>query len=123
MQAPQSKIYDLRGYKVILDHDIARLYGTDRQVLHLALRQHAAEFPEDFLFQLTTHECYRLDVTPPVYAFTALGLTAAGSFLKSGHAIKMHIAVIRCLKLPVPEQDAALLPIQEALQQLLNAQM
>jgi hypothetical protein len=53
----------IRGKRVILDHDLARLYGVATKVLNQAVKRNLDRFPEDFMFQLTkaeTEECQRL---------------------------------------------------------------
>ena len=52
----QSKIYEIRGQKVMLDRDLARLYGVETRVLNQAVQRNINRFPEDFMFQLTKEE-------------------------------------------------------------------
>ena len=52
----QQVIYQLRGHKVILDADLARLYGVATKVLNQAVKRNAEKFPEDFAFHLTPQE-------------------------------------------------------------------
>src|SRR4029079_18917672 len=51
-----NKIYLIRGQKVMLDRDLAELYGVETKVLNQAVKRNAARFPEDFMFQLTKSE-------------------------------------------------------------------
>jgi hypothetical protein len=51
-----SKIYLIRGKKVMLDRDLAELYGVETRVLNQAVRRNEKRFPDDFMFQLTTRE-------------------------------------------------------------------
>jgi hypothetical protein len=53
-------IHDIRGQKVILDYDLARLYGVETRVLNQAVRRNPDRFPADFLFQLTSDEAAAL---------------------------------------------------------------
>ncbi len=55
-QIIESKIYLLRGKKVMLDRDLATLYGVETRTLNQAVRRNINRFPEDFMFQLTTEE-------------------------------------------------------------------
>ena len=52
----QSKIYELRGYRVMLDFDLASLYQVETRVLNQAVKRNIERFPEDFMFQLTAEE-------------------------------------------------------------------
>lgn len=52
----QRKIYEIRGQKVILDRDLAALYQVETRVLNQAVKRNIERFPEDFMFQLTSHE-------------------------------------------------------------------
>ena len=52
----QTKIYEIRGQKVMLDRDLAWLYGVETKVLNQAVRRNMKRFPADFLFQLTEKE-------------------------------------------------------------------
>ena len=49
----QSKIYEIRGQKVMLDRDLAEMYGVLTKVLNQAVKRNPERFPEDFMFQLT----------------------------------------------------------------------
>lgn len=52
----QSKIYEIRGQKVMLDRDLAELYGVETRVLNQAVKRNMERFPDDFMFQLTAIE-------------------------------------------------------------------
>ena len=54
LQTIQSKIYEIRGQKVILDFDLAELYQSDTRSLNQAVKRNIKRFPLDFMFQLTT---------------------------------------------------------------------
>lgn len=56
LQLIQSKIYDIRGQKVMLDFDLAEMYQVETRVLNQAVKRNIDRFPEDFMFQLTTEE-------------------------------------------------------------------
>ena len=55
----ESLIYEIRGMKVMLDRDLAKLYGVETKVLNQAVKRNLKRFPEDFMFQLTKEECLR----------------------------------------------------------------
>lgn len=52
----QNKIYEIRGQKVMLDRDLAELYGVETRVLNQAVKRNLERFPEDFMFQLSDTE-------------------------------------------------------------------
>lgn len=103
----QSIIYEIRGQKVMLDFDLARLYGTETRSLKQAVKRNRLRFPKDFMFTLTKKEwqevitnCDNLGdavkYSPALpFAFTEHGVTMLASVLKSGKAIQMNIAIVR----------------------------
>lgn len=103
----QQKIYEIRGQKVMLDFDLAPLYGTETRVLKQAVRRNKDHFPKDFMFQLNKKEWKELiticdnlpdkiKFSPALpFAFTEHGVTMLASILKSRKAVKMNIAVVR----------------------------
>ena len=52
----QNRIYEIRGERVMLDRDLAALYGTETKALNLAVKRNIKRFPKDFMFQLTKEE-------------------------------------------------------------------
>jgi len=103
-----NKIYLIRGQKVMLDRDLAELYGVETKVLNQAVKRNAARFPEDFMIQLTKSEWESLRsqiVTLeagrgkyPKYAptvFTEQGVAMLSSVLNSETAIRVNIQIIR----------------------------
>lgn len=54
LQIIQNKIYEIRGQKVMLDFDLAELYGTETRLLKRAVRRNMERFPDDFMFEFTT---------------------------------------------------------------------
>lgn len=56
LQLIQNKIYEIRGLKVMLDRDLADMYGVETRVLNQAVKRNAERFSEDFVFQLTPEE-------------------------------------------------------------------
>ena len=102
----QSLIYEIRGYKVMVDRDLAKLYGVETKVLNQAVKRNIKRFPEDFMFQLTHEECLRsqfvtlntkqghhLKYLP--YAFTEQGVAMLSSVLRSDAAIEVNIRIMR----------------------------
>lgn len=103
----QQKIYEIRGQKVMLDFDLAELYGTETRVLKQSVKRNINHFPKDFMFQLNKKEWKKLiticdnlpdkiKFSPALpYAFNEHGVTMLASVLKSRKAVKMNIAVVR----------------------------
>ena len=56
IQTIQSKIYEIRGQRVMLDFDLAAMYGVETRALNQAVKRNIERFPEDFMFQLTKGE-------------------------------------------------------------------
>jgi len=126
-----SKIYLIREHKVMLDRDLAELYGVQTKALNRAVRRNAARFPEDFMFQLTHQEAEILRCQIGTssssyggrrylpYAFTEQGVSMLSSVLKSERAIQVNIAIMRVFsrvkELMIQRQDLAgkLLELEE----------
>jgi hypothetical protein len=104
-EAIESKIYIVRGQKVMLDSDLARLYGVLTKVFNQAVKRNIERFPEDFMFRLTAQENENLRsqiVTSRhggtryfPYVFTEHGIAMLSSVLNSKRAIFMNIQIMR----------------------------
>jgi len=101
-----SKIYFLRQEKVLIDSDLAELYGVETRVLKQAVRRNKDRFPSDFMFELTKKEYQALRSQSVTlkrgqhskylpYAFTEQGVAMLSSVLNSERAIKVNIAIMR----------------------------
>ena len=101
----EQAIYLIRGEKVILDVDLARLYGVTTGNLNKAVKRNINRFPPDFMFQLTKEEYDNLRFqsgraswggrrTPP-YAFTEQGVAMLSSVLRSQRAALVNIQIMR----------------------------
>ena len=120
----QSILY-LRGHKVMLDFDLAALYGVETRILNQAVKRNAARFPTDFMFQISAEEMELVSqfVIPQAekgsegskpnssqivmssrkhrgkryrpYAFTEQGVAMLSSVLNSDRAVKVNIAIMR----------------------------
>lgn len=100
-----SKIYLIRNEKILLDSDLADLYGVETRVLKQAVRRNLKRFPPDFMFQLSKSEFKILRsqiVTSswggrryPPYAFTEQGVAMLSSVLNSEKAVQVNIAIMR----------------------------
>ena len=101
----ENKIYLIRGHKVILDRDLARLYGVPTKVLIQAVKRNHKRFPNDFMLLLTLQEVRNLRsqfVTSSwgglrylPCAFTEQGVAMLSSVLNSERAIQVNIAIMR----------------------------
>ena len=94
----------VRGQKVLLDRDLAVLYGVETRALNQAVRRNIKRFPPDFMFELTREEIMRISQTvisseikysKRVHAFTEQGVAMLSSVLKSERAIEVNIAIMR----------------------------
>lgn len=98
-------IYQVRGYQVMLDSDLARLYGVDTRRLNEQVKRNLERFPEDFMFQLSKEEVQNLmsqfatsswgGTRKQPYAFTENGVAMLSSVLRSKTAIEVNIRIIR----------------------------
>lgn len=103
----QQKIYDIRHQKVMLDRDLAALYGVETRVLNQAVRRNIKRFPADFMFQLTpdeiedwksqivTSNSIKMGLRKAPLAFTELGVAMLSSVLNSDTAIDININIMR----------------------------
>ena len=102
-----NKIFIIRGLKVMMDRDLAELYGVDTRSLNQSVKRNLKRFPEDFMFQLTPEELKtwksqivisnseRMGLRKPPYAFTEQGVVMLSSVLNSDRAILVNIQIIR----------------------------
>ena len=99
-----NKIYAIRDIKVMLDRDLAELYGVETRVLNQAVRRNLKRFPEDFMFELTRDEIMRISqivtsskikYSKRVHAFTEQGVAMLSSVLNSERAIQVNILIMR----------------------------
>ena len=125
----QSKIYEIRGQKVMLDRDLAEMYGVLSKVLNQAVKRNPDRFPEDFMFQLTNEETQnwksqivttnsiKMGVRRNPYAFTELGVAMLSSVLNSKTAIQINMSIMRAF---VTIRHIAFTPPKDELQELQN---
>lgn len=108
LQKIEKVIYVIRGEKVMLDRDLANLYGVSTAALNQAVRRNRERFPDDFMFQLTTAEVAEMNRSQIVigsqkhrdprskpYAFTEQGVAMLSSVLRSKRAISVNIEIMR----------------------------
>ncbi len=102
----ETLIFHFRGFKVMIDNDLANLYGVATKVLKQQVKRNTERFPDDFMFELTEKErdelvanCDRLSIIKhssinPV-VFTEQGVSMLSSVLRSEKAIKINIEIMR----------------------------
>ncbi|TRX46296.1 ORF6N domain-containing protein [Fulvivirga sp. M361] len=102
-----NKIYSIRGHKVMLDRDLAELYGVETRALKQAVRRNKKRFPDDFMFEMNQEEFEhwrshfviskedRKGLRYSPFCFTEQGLTMLSCVLNSDQAIEMNIRVVR----------------------------
>ena len=121
----RNRIYEIRGQRVMLDRDLAALYGVETRALNQAVKRNIERFPEDFMFQLTkgeteilksqivmiesvdnekdenwksqivTSNSIKMGLRKMPFAFTELGVSMLSSVLKSPLAIQTNINIMR----------------------------
>ena len=101
----QNLIYEIRGQKVMLDFDLARLYQVETKALNQAVKRNAERFPSDFMFRLTVEEVLNMrsqivtaskrNTSAPPFAFTEQGVAMLASVLKSPIAVAASISIMR----------------------------
>jgi hypothetical protein len=104
----ESSILAIRGHRVLLDSELATLYGANLKVLNQAVKRNIERFPADFMFQLSVEEAASLRsqiVTLKVarglhrkylpYAFTEQGVAMLSSVLRSPRAVQVNIEIMR----------------------------
>jgi len=113
-QGIESRILVLRGQRVMLDTDLAKLYGVEVKVLNQAVKRNAERFPGDFMFQLSSQEIESLrsqfvtlktggrinsqrgrHAKYPPHAFTEQGVAMLSSVLKSKAAVSVNVEIMR----------------------------
>ena len=106
LQVIQNKIYEVRGQKVMLDFDLAELYGSETKRLKEEVRRNLKRFPSDFMFELTKEEFESLrsqiassnkrgGTRYMPFAFTEQGVAMLSSVLNSESAIEINISIMR----------------------------
>jgi hypothetical protein len=104
----EGAILQIRNHKVMLDRDLASLYGVPTKVLVQAVKRNAARFPADFMFQLSKEELEnwrsqivtsnaraRMSLRRQPYAFTEQGVAMLSSVLRSARAVQVNIEIMR----------------------------
>ena len=107
IEVVRNLIHLIRGQKVMLDSDLAELYGVETKALNRAVKRHVARFPDDFLLYLTRKEVtnlrYQIGTSSSgyggrryrPYAFTEQGVAMLSSVLNSERAVQVNILIVR----------------------------
>ena len=102
-----NKIYQIRNQKVMIDRDLAELYGVETRSLKQAVRRNYSRFPEDFMFEMNKEEFEnwrsqiviskndKAGLRHPPFCFTEQGVTMLSCILNSANAIMVNIQIIR----------------------------
>lgn len=124
----KDKIYTIRGQQVMLDFDLAEIYGYETRYLNLQVKHNINRFPDDFMFQLTQDEFDNLMLKnstsshggrrKPPYAFTEQGVYQLATVLKGELAERQSVAIMRVFRAmrEYISQNRQLLPNQELFQ-------
>ena len=102
----KSRILTVRGVQVMLDRDLAMLYGVDAKRINEQVKRNAERFPDDFMFRLTKEECLRSQIATlnmergkhlkyMPYAFTESGVAMLSGVLRSSIAVDVNIRIMR----------------------------
>lgn len=103
----EKKIMLIQGQKIMLDSDLAALYGVETSALNRQVKRNAERFPADFMFKLTPQEVTNLICQigiskegrggrrKPIHAFTEQGVAMLSSVLRSPRAVKVNIEIMR----------------------------
>jgi len=104
----ESAILIVRGARVLLDRDLAALYGVETRVLNQAVRRNRERFPDDFMFKLTRAEILKMSqivISPngmgelkfskSAFVFTEQGVAMLSSVLNSPRAVQVNIEIVR----------------------------
>jgi len=116
-----SKIFVIRDIKVMIDRDLAELYGVETRTLNQAVKRNLQRFPVDFMFQMTSEELEnwksqivisnkeKMGIRKPPLVFTEQGVAMLSSVLNSERAILVNIQIIRIFtqirELLIPNKD------------------
>lgn len=128
LQLIQSKIYEIRGQKVMLDFHLAEMYGTETKRLKEAVRRNIRRFPSDFMLELTHEEFLSLrsqiassntrgGTRYMPFAFTEQGVAMLSSVLNSDAAIEINISIMRAF---VTVRQLVTIPPSSKLMELQN---
>jgi len=104
----EKSILLIRGHKVILDSDLAELYGVETKVFNQAVKRNISRFPEDFMFQMnkeeleiwrsqivTSNPAAKMGLRRRPYVFTEHGVAMLSSVLNSERAVQVNIQIMR----------------------------
>ena len=144
----RQKIYQIRGQRVMLDFDLAAMYGVETRALNQAVKRNIERFPEDFMFHLTkgeleilrsqistsdnwtsqivTSNFAKMGLRKSPYAFTENGVAMLSSVLRSPLAIQVNIGIMRAFtefrkiatSIPLPDKTADIAQLRKDFEDL-----
>ena len=144
----RQKIYQIRGQRVMLDFDLAAMYGVETRALNQAVKRNIERFPEDFMFHLTkgeleilrsqistsdnwtsqivTSNFAKMGLRKSPYAFTENGVAMLSSVLRSPLAIQVNIGIMRAFtefrkiatSIPLPDKTADIVQLRKDFEDL-----
>ena len=144
----RQKIYQIRGQRVMLDFDLAAMYGVETRALNQAVKRNIERFPEDFMFHLTkgeleilrsqistsdnwtsqivTSNFAKMGLRKSPYAFTENGVAMLSSVLRSPLAIQVNIGIMRAFtefrkiatSIPLPDKSADIAQLRKDFEDL-----
>ena len=144
----RQKIYQIRGQRVMLDFDLASMYGVETRALNQAVKRNFERFPEDFMFHLTkgeleilrsqistsdnwtsqivTSNFAKMGLRKSPYAFTENGVAMLSSVLRSPLAIQVNIGIMRAFtefrkiatSIPLPDKTADIVQLRKDFENL-----
>jgi hypothetical protein len=107
LQVIQNRIFEIRGERVMIDRDLAEIYGVETRILNQAVKRNSERFPSDFMFQLTDIEfqhwksqivisnAVNMGLRKKPFVFTELGVAMLSSVLNSKTAIQINMNIMR----------------------------
>ena len=117
----ESRIFIVKGHRVMIDRDLAELYGVETRMLNQAVKRNLQRFPGDFMFQMTSEELEnwksqivisnkeKMGIRKPPMVFTEQGVAMLSSVLNSDRAILVNIQIIRIFtrmrEILIPNKD------------------
>ena len=107
LQIIKNNIYEIRGQRIMIDRDLAEMYGVETRILNQAVKRNSERFPSDFMFQLSENEfkdwksqivisnSTNMGLRKKPFAFTELGVAMLSSVLNSKTAIQINMGIMR----------------------------
>lgn len=108
LKAIESKIFELRGQKVMLDRDLAQMYGVETRILNQAVKRNISRFPEDFMFQLNDEEWRNLKSQIVISSWDGVRKNPLAAIQVNIAIMRAFVSVRKMLNQPPADSFAAL---------------